>query len=137
MEEKSLAKNKEKITEKKDESVASAVPDKVGFDYIKSNQYQDIFIDGVHGGLTPRGKLQMSIFTERNSIPKHIVHKLSPEGKLGEEIKEERVARKDIIRDVESTLIMDSETALSIYHWLGDNLKKVGNDITQKEEENK
>lgn len=98
-------------------------PDKIRFDYIKSNQHREIFVEGVHGGLTPKGRIQMSLFCERQPIPRQIVHKFDGL-ELGPEILPERLSRDAIIRSVDATLIMDLNTAEVMYDWLGKSIKE-------------
>ncbi len=101
-----------------------AIPDKIRFDYLKSDQHREILVEGVHGGLSPKGRIQMSLFCERSPIPRQVVHKLTKDGKLGPEIPSERLVRDAIIRSVEVTLMMDLETGQAIYTWLGRHLRK-------------
>lgn len=98
------------------------------FHYIKSNGFRVIHVDGVHGGLTPNLKVQMALFSERSPIPQQVVHRVEPgptEGtfKLGEEVKEARVERKDIVREVEAEVVMDPAVAKSVAEWLSDKAK--------------
>lgn len=103
---------------------APALKEDVKFDYLKSNFHREIIADGAFGGLTPRGYIQMSIFCERNPIPKQTVHKIKKDGTLSNEIREERIAREAIIRSIETTLIMDLDTATVIRNWLDNHIKK-------------
>jgi len=98
-------------------------PEKIRFDYLKSNQHREIFVEGVHGGLTTKARIQMSLFCERQPIPRQIVHKFDGL-KLGPEILSERLSRDAIIRSVDATLIMDIETAEVMYNWLGRKIKE-------------
>ena len=99
------------------------IPDKIRFDYIKSNQHREIFVEGIHGGLTPKGRIQMSLFCERQPIPRQIAHKFDGL-ELGPEILPERLSRDAIIRSVDATLIMDLNTAEVMYSWLGNQIKE-------------
>src|SRR3990172_8149969 len=58
----------------------------LAIDYIKSNLFRVIHADGVIGGITPRGLIHMSIWSERPTIPQHIVHEMSPSDGIGPEI---------------------------------------------------
>jgi hypothetical protein len=44
----------EKMTDK------AEIPKRIKFDYLKSNYHREILVEGAHGGLTPKGHLQMS-----------------------------------------------------------------------------
>ncbi len=94
------------------------LPSEIKLDYIKAPTFRDIFVDGVFGGVTPRGYIQMAVYNERFSIPQTAVLELNPDGTAGEEILEKRVSRSDVVRDVEANLIMDAELARSVAAWL-------------------
>jgi hypothetical protein len=91
----------------------------VRFDYIKSNLFRVIHVDGIFGGISPNRKIHFSAWNERWPIPKQLSYKLTPEGTRGEEIKEARVSRDAVVREVEVHLIMDVATAKRVHVWLG------------------
>lgn len=105
---------------------AAAVPaegekktiDQVRFHYIKSNSFRVIHADGAFGGLSPRGGIHMALYNERLPIPRETVHEVTPEGKLGKEIRPERVAREGIVREVEVGVVMSIDTTRSLIEWL-------------------
>ena len=119
-----------KVTKKKK---IQETPTKLQFDYLKSNQHREILVEGVHGGITPKGRIQMSVFCERQPIPRQITHEFN-ENQLGPEILSERLSRDSIIRSVDATLIMDLETAKVIREWLDAKIKE-GEDIIDTFEE--
>lgn len=94
------------------------------FDYIKSNLFRVIHVDGVFGGLSPNQKIHLSVWNERWPIPKQLSYKLTPEGMRGEEIKEARVSRDAVVREVETHLIMDVVVAKRIHIWLGEKIAR-------------
>jgi hypothetical protein len=103
---------------------------KVRYDYIKSNYFRVIHVDGIFGGNTPRpGIIQMAVWNERWPIPKQTSYEIIPEpkmeaGKIGKEIFEERVQRSAVGREVEVQLIMNIETAKTMQEWLGKHIKE-------------
>ena len=92
---------------------------KAKFDFIKSPLFRVIHMDGVFGGMTPRGDLFLSFFSERFPIPTTIVHEIKSTGEVGEEIRSEREGRKSIIREVEVGVHVDLEVAKTFVTWLG------------------
>ena len=68
--------------------------------------------------------MMISFFSERRPIPKSVVHPLSPDGKLGDEMIEERVVREALIREVDAAIAMNMPTARSLYEWLGGKLEQ-------------
>ncbi len=97
---------------------APVVPPAVRFYYLKSSQFRVVHVDGAHGGLTPRGQIQMALFNERQPIPQQTLEKLTPEGGLGDEIKDKRIQKEGLIREVEVEAIMTLESAKSLVTWL-------------------
>lgn len=97
--------------------------DKYRADYIKSNYFRVVHADGVFGGLTPRGYIQLDIWSERQPIPKQSVYPLTREGdggSLGDELMSERIARDAAIREVEVGIVVDIPLAKSLIKWLQD-----------------
>jgi hypothetical protein len=104
---------------------ANELPDSISYDYIKLNHYREMFVTGVQGGITPHGYIQMSVFNERQPIPKQTVHKLSIAGVVEKEITDERLTRDSIVRSVEATLIMDIHTAEKTIEWIQYHVDKI------------
>jgi hypothetical protein len=96
------------------------LPPKVRFDYIKSPQFRVVHVDGAYGGITPRGQLFISLYSERLPIPTAIVHQLNPNGQLGDEILSERETRKGVVREVEIGLQFDIR-GCQVFHELASN----------------
>jgi hypothetical protein len=58
-------------------------PKELVFDYIKSNLFRVIPIDGAFGGLSPNGReIRMALFNERRPIPQKTIHPLTADGTL-------------------------------------------------------
>ncbi|MEB2346131.1 MAG: hypothetical protein OZ948_15490 [Deltaproteobacteria bacterium] len=96
-----------------------ARPSKVRFHYIKSSDFRVVHVDGAHGGVTPSGYVQMSLYSERLPIPRVTVQAITPEGKLGTELADERVSRDGPVREVEICAVLDFATAVALRDWLG------------------
>ena len=60
----------------------------------------------------------MSFYSERSPIPKQTVHTVREDGTLGEEIRDERIVRDSIVREVEIGVILDYAAAQSLLEWL-------------------
>ena len=100
-------------------------PQKVKFEYIKSNSFRVIHADGAYGGLTPRLGIFLSFYSERPPIPKVIVHEVGPDGTLGDELKLERQTREGIIREAEIGITLDVEVARTLVAWLQEKINNV------------
>jgi hypothetical protein len=63
----------------------------------------------------------MHLFCERHPIPKNIKHKVKADGTLSDEISTEKGG--DVVRIIQSSVIMDENTAIAIRDWLNDRIK--------------
>jgi hypothetical protein len=105
----------------------------ISFDYIKGNNFRVIYVDGVYGGNAPKpGNIHMDVFSERWPIPKRTASEISPEGKIGKEIFEERVTRNAVVREVEAHLIMNMEVATKIRDWLTEKIDNYQKTVPKK-----
>lgn len=107
-------------------------------DYIKSNYFRVIHADGVFGGVTPRGYIQIDVWSERQPIPQQCSYDLIVQGDgtaLGKEDRTARMARDAVIREVEAGIVIDLDLAKSVIKWLEEkvavleNLKKSPNKV--------
>jgi hypothetical protein len=98
----------------------------IEFDYIKSNQFRVITMDGAFGGLSPTGKvIHMALFNERRPIPKRTVHPLNEGDVLGKEDVSRRDTRKAFIREVEVDVALDLHAAINLQTWLTDKIQQL------------
>lgn len=95
----------------------------VSFDYIKSPQYRTIHADGVHGGVSPRGYIQMAIWNQRHAIPTKTTHEVRDDGAIGDELRRE--GRDAIVREVDVTAIFDLQLAKAMVVWLVDKITRI------------
>jgi len=93
-------------------------PETLGFDYIKSNFFRVMFADGFLVGMTPTGLIHFEFFNQRPPIPTHVVHSISADGRLGEELRERREARTSIVREVDGEIILQLQVAKSLIQHL-------------------
>jgi hypothetical protein len=99
------------------------LPDSVSFRYYKSQAFRVIHSDGAFGGLTPRRDIFLAFYNERFPIPEVTVHRVDQDGSVAEEIRSERKAKTEIIREVDFGVVLDLEVAKSLLKWL---TEKVG-----------
>jgi hypothetical protein len=106
-----------------DDVSSQNMPSHVTFNYIKSSLFRVIHVDGAIGGITPRGLIHCSIYSERAAIPRITRQPLNADGTLGDqEIVE---SREGVAREMEVDLIFDERTAKELYDWLGGRLEKL------------
>lgn len=101
------------------------LPTTVSFDYIKTAQFRVLHADGAFLSLTFQGGVVLSFFSERQPIPRRIVHQVKSDGTLGDEIVEQRVVRDAVIRDTEVAVAMTFDTAKRIQAALADLIAKM------------
>ena len=94
------------------------LPLAVSFYYLKSPDYRQIHVDGVVGGVTPRGLIHMAVFSEHFAIPQKTVQSVEKGGSLGSELTDQRISRDGIVRDLAAGLVLDEATAHQLIDWL-------------------
>jgi hypothetical protein len=105
------------MARKSKQAAPTAEPKRVKIHYLKSANFRNIFVSGAHGGASHgNGMIYMNLFADRPPIPQVTVHNVK-DGIL-EEILEERVTKKDVIREIEAGVIMDLRTAKLLKDWL-------------------
>jgi hypothetical protein len=90
--------------------------------YLKNNDFKTVQGNGVFGGLTNNGQINMSFYTDRAPIPKTVTLDVDPDtgailGELGRESKE------GIVREVHFGVLLDKETAKGIVEWLNEKIE--------------
>lgn len=91
--------------------------------YERSRHYRTINADGVQVGITPRASVQLMFFIETKPTPEYVVHKVTPEGALGDEI--ERVEKKGIIRETQMSVVMTEATIIQVIDLLQKMVKQL------------
>jgi len=82
--------------------------------YKKIAQYRNYHVDGIYGGLTPKGLLLMEFFVEKNAMPEEFTHLLDIKGQVIPGAKH----KPEIVREIEGGLIMDYAMMKSVKTWL-------------------
>jgi len=97
----------------------------IEFHFEKGALFRVISVDGTFGGVSPAsGKIHMSVYNERQPLPKKVTHSLGSSGDLGPELVEKRVVRSGLFREVEADLVMDLDVALAVRSWLDTKIKE-------------
>lgn len=107
---------------------------RISFDYLKSPFFRVIRADGAIGSITPNGHIHFALYSERPAIPRHIVHELDVDGRLGREVPNETVSRGGIVREMEVDVFLTVETAENIKQWLDGKIKEAIGRNTQSQE---
>ena len=90
------------------------------FKYIFSEDYNPIYVNGAHGGINPQGEIVANFYLERLALPDSQTQEINPNGRLGNVIGSEPTdLNRSFVRFVKNGVIMNLQTAKSIYAWLG------------------
>jgi hypothetical protein len=89
--------------------------------YSKSHFHRVVHADGVYGGTTPTiDSLMMHIYSHMLPLPDYSVN-----DNKGDEVKEKRIIKPGVEREVEVSIVMSLTLAKSIRDWLNDRIKYV------------
>ncbi|MEX0702320.1 MAG: hypothetical protein WD069_09515 [Planctomycetales bacterium] len=110
------------------------LPKAISVDYLKSQGYRVIKVDGAIGGISQRGEFMMSLWNERVPIPQHVSYAVTENGKLGTEIPAERVGRGGLVREVEFSASMSLNVAESIATWIQKHVREFKEAIAKTNE---
>ena len=59
---------------------------KISFKYIFKYDYNPVYVNGAHGGISPRGEIVANFYLERPPLPNEITHAINPDGSIGAEV---------------------------------------------------
>jgi hypothetical protein len=98
----------------------------ITFKYVFSYNYNPVYVNGAHGGISPRGELVMNFYLERPPLPNSITHEINPNGTIGNETAQEPEDYKNsLVRFISDGVILNYDSARNIHYWLGERLKEM------------
>lgn len=103
------------------------MPDKIEIKYTTPDYYRPIYVNGAFGGFSPQGELVINFYFENTSIPESQTFDLTDEGRLSSnpvESKPERTEIPQIMRNIQTGIILDLASAKRISQWLNDKIEK-------------
>ena len=110
----------------------------ITFKYIFTYDYNPEYVNGAHGGVSPRGELIMNFYLERAPLPNAVSHEINQNGTIGAEAAVEPVDLKSsLVRYVSTGVVLSPQTARELHAWLGekvhelDALEKAHRDIIE------
>lgn len=92
----------------------------ITFKYVFPKDLRDYHVNGAWGGITPRNEIHMHFYSERHPIPKAIKYGIQDDGSLDEG---ETVLEGDVIRLIQTSVVMDYSTAVAVRNWLTDKIE--------------
>jgi hypothetical protein len=99
-----------------DTPIPGDAPQRIKFHYIKGQHFRVVHVDGLIGGVTPRGLIHMAVYSERPAIPQVTEHALSETGMLGDIASQE--GKEGIVREIDVDLMITRTTAIEFRDWL-------------------
>jgi hypothetical protein len=97
------------------------LPSELKFKYVFPEYYTPLYVNGVWGGLGPKGELEIHFIYDRNPLPWYSVHELTESGLKGEAKKMDK--GDSILRFVQTGVMMNLDCAKSLHEWLGQKIK--------------
>lgn len=91
----------------------------VRFYQIKSHFFRVIHADGIWASMGPFRHVHLTFYNERLPLPTEIVYPLMSGNRLGDEIADRRVTKKDWVREMEVDIVMTYDRAVEVHKWLG------------------
>ncbi len=96
------------------------------FKYIFNYGYNPVYVNGAHGGISPRGELIMNFYLERMALPESITHEINQNGTIGDELETEpEDLKSSLVRFIDTGVVMNYQGARDLYQWLGEMVKQM------------
>jgi hypothetical protein len=104
-----------------------SIPKELVYKFLNSPQYRTVHVDGVFGGVTTRGLISLSLYSEHSSLPSKITYQIN-EDRIPQEFSRENFpADVNITREIEINAMFDLEVAKSTRDWLDGHIKTLEN----------
>lgn len=104
----------------------SSKKNEMTFKYIFQYDYNPIYVNGAHGGISPRGELVMNFYLERQPLPNEITHEITPAGSIGPETGvDPSDLTRSLVRQVINGVVVNYQTGRELHYWLGEKLKEM------------
>jgi len=96
--------------------MGESTPSSIKIYYRKANFFRVVHVDGALGGITPTRNIFVSLYNQRNPLPRMIEQTLSPDGTLGDVI--DRQGKVGLFREMEVGLVLTAPAAREIAKFL-------------------
>jgi hypothetical protein len=99
----------------------------ITFKYIFTYDYNPVYVNGAHGGVSPRGEIVANFYLERQPLPNEISHALNPDGSIGADIVavDPENLSSTIVRYVSNGVVLNHQNAKVLHSWLGDKIAEL------------
>lgn len=108
----------------------------ITFKYIFKYDYNPAYINGAHGGISPRGEIVANFYLERPPLPNEITHAINADGSIGADVIAADPENLDriIVRYVSSGVVLNYQNAKVMHGWLGDRIAELERLMQAREE---
>ncbi len=117
--------------EDKKESGASQPTQELKVKYILSAKYSHVFVDGIFGGVTPKGRIHAAVYSEKMVYPKSSSLSILPDGTPTENLPSADCVEREVIAGLD----FDLNTARSVLKWLQEKVDTLEAALAGPEEE--
>jgi hypothetical protein len=109
----------------------------ISFKYIFKYDYNPVYVNGAHGGVSPRGEIIANFYLERQPLPNEISHAINPDGSIGADVVavDPENLNSLIIRYVSSGVVLNYQNAKALHSWLGDKVEELERMLQVREEQ--
>jgi len=98
----------------------------ITFKYIFTYDYNPQYINGAHGGVSPRGELVVNFYLERPPLPNSVTHEINQNGTIGNESGVDPAdLNSSLVRYVSTGVVLSLQTARDLHSWLGDKVREL------------
>jgi len=96
------------------------------FKYVFADDYNPVYVNGAHGGVSPRGELVMNFYLERMALPRSVTHEINSNGTIGNEIAAEpEELKSSMVRYIDAGVVLNCQSAKELHLWLGERVKEM------------
>lgn len=97
----------------------------VTFKYVFTADYNPVYVNGAHGGVSPRGEIMVNFYLERLPLPDSITHEINPNGTIGNETGGKPADLKTtLVRHIDTGIVLTAENARMFHAWLGERIRE-------------
>lgn len=109
----------------------------ISFKYIFKYDYNPLYVNGAHGGVSPRGEIVANFYLERQPLPNEITHAINPDGSISADVVAVDPANLEstIIRYVSNGIVLNHQNAKALHGWLGDKITELEHMMKTREEQ--
>jgi hypothetical protein len=97
----------------------------ITFKYIFKYDYNPVYVNGAHGGISPRGEIIANFYLERPPLPNQISHAINSDGSIGADIiaADPEDLNSSIVRYVSNGVVLNHQNAKALHSWLGEQIE--------------